>query len=166
MGFRNLAGLATACACMFSVVPAIAQTGAAPTQQAPGAMGSDPEAMREMIREMMQDMMREGPSGDDDDQSERRDWGPRYGGDRMNRRGMHGRGMHGFGRGMGAGVMHGARMKIMFAVIDANSDGSLSLQEVQDFHSRIFKALDRNGDGGVRLDEIEFFFHGEGQDAR
>ena len=77
---------------------------------------------------------------------------------------MNGRGMHGFGRGMGSGGMHGARMRIIFAVIDANGDGSLSLQEVQDFQGRIFKALDRDGDGGVRLDEIEFFFHGDEQD--
>lgn len=171
VSFGKLAGLATACACMFSVVPAIAQSGGAtPAQQQDAqATGPDSEAMREMMREMMQDMMRQGPSGDDEqgDQTEGRGWGPRHGGDRMNRRGMNGRGMmHGFGGGMRSGVMHGARMKIMFAVIDANGDGSLSLQEVQDFHGRIFKALDRNGDGGIKLDEIEVFFHGEGENAR
>lgn len=55
--------------------------------------------------------------------------------------------------------MHSARMRIMFAIMDANGDGALELEEVQDFQRRIFNAVDRNGDGGVGMDEIESFFH-------
>lgn len=66
--------------------------------------------------------------------------------------------MRGFYGGMGG--MYGARMKIMFAVVDANGDGVLTLEEVQDFHGRIFNAVDQNGDGGVDVGEIQSFFHG------
>ncbi|MBX3572879.1 MAG: hypothetical protein KF694_11055 [Mesorhizobium sp.] len=36
----------------------------------------------------------------------------------------------------------------------------LALEEVQDFHGRIFNAVDQNGDGGVDVGEIQSFFHG------
>jgi Ca2+-binding EF-hand superfamily protein len=48
---------------------------------------------------------------------------------------------------------------MMFAVVDADGDGALSLSEVQDFHGRIFNAVDQNGDGAVEMEEIESFFH-------
>jgi hypothetical protein len=57
------------------------------------------------------------------------------------------------------GMMHGAGMRLVFAIVDADGDGALSLTEVQDFHSRIFKAVDQNKDGKVEMSEIETFFH-------
>jgi Ca2+-binding EF-hand superfamily protein len=42
----------------------------------------------------------------------------------------------------------------------AAHDGALSLEEVQDFHERIFNAIDADGDGRVTMEEIESFFHG------
>ena len=62
-------------------------------------------------------------------------------------------------------MMHGAGMRMMFAVVDADGDGALSLTEIQDFHGRIFKAVDRNSDGKVEMTEIEAFFHGAGDDG-
>ncbi len=66
--------------------------------------------------------------------------------------------------GMGAGMMHGAKMRIMFAIVDADGDGSLSQTEVQNFIGRIFNAVDENGDGSVDMEEIRSFFHGAGNE--
>jgi hypothetical protein len=65
---------------------------------------------------------------------------------------------------MGPPMMHGAGMRMMFAVVDADGDGALSLTEIQDFHGRIFKAVDENSDGKVEMTEIEAFFHGDDDD--
>ena len=59
-----------------------------------------------------------------------------------------------------AGRGHGARMKIAFAVIDADGNGTVTLQEAQDFQARIFSAVDGDKNGGVTMDEIQSFFHG------
>ena len=70
-------------------------------------------------------------------------------------RGMMGRGM------MGRSMMdHSMRMRMMMILLDTDSDGALSLEEVQTAHSRIFKAIDANKDGKVTLEEIQVFFSG------
>jgi hypothetical protein len=69
------------------------------------------------------------------------------------------------GSDMKPGMMHGAGMRMMFAVMDADSDGALSVAEVEDFHGRIFRAMDQNEDGLVEMTEIESFFHGRGEEA-
>lgn len=62
--------------------------------------------------------------------------------------------------GMGPGMRgHGGMLRIMFAIMDADGDGALALQEVQDVHARIFKHIDADKDGKVMLKEIEAFFH-------
>ena len=79
--------------------------------------------------------------------------------------GMMGRGM--MGRGiMGGGMMGHSMMgpppvmfRIMFALIDSDSDGTISLQEFQAAHERIFKAMDTNKDGKLTLEEMQAFFH-------
>ena len=79
--------------------------------------------------------------------------------------GMMGRGM--MGRGMMGGGMMGHSMmgpppvmfRIMFALIDSDSDGTISLQEFQAAHERIFKAMDTNKDGKLTLEEMQAFFH-------
>lgn len=63
---------------------------------------------------------------------------------------------------MGPRMMHGARMQMMFAILDADGDGALSQREVQDVVGRIFNAADANGDGNVDMDEIQSFMHGSG----
>ena len=75
--------------------------------------------------------------------------------------GMMGGGM--MGRGMMGGGMMGpppVMLRIMFALIDADSDGTISLQEFQAAHERIFKAMDTNKDGKLTLEEMEAFMHG------
>jgi Ca2+-binding EF-hand superfamily protein len=65
------------------------------------------------------------------------------------------------GSGMGRGMMgHGGMMRIMFAVIDADGDGALSLEEVQEVHARIFNHIDADDDGRVTPEEMQAFFRG------
>jgi len=165
--------------------PALAQTApATPTQpgqqEAPAAPGGtasqSPEGMREMMREMMQDMMREGRPqemrrGMREDRSRMGQRSERRaqdgaGSPRMTRDGMPGpHGMMRYGREgmMGHGAMQGAGMRIMFAIMDADGDGALTLEEVHDFHERIFNAIDQNDDGEITMQEIRTFFIGESQ---
>jgi hypothetical protein len=160
---------AVAAALTFLIAPALAQTDETPAPttppQSPGAqpgmIGQDSDSMREMMREMMQEMMREGPraQGRQGDRAERRGGDRWRHGARRDRPGSEYR----MGRGpsgMRSGMMHGAGMRMMFAIVDADGDGALSLAEVQDFHGRIFNSIDENGDGSVEMEEIESFFHG------
>ena len=64
---------------------------------------------------------------------------------RMMGRGMSGGGMMGgHDRGaIGAGMM----MRMMFSLMDADGDGSISWQEFQSAHERIFRGMDQNKDG-------------------
>lgn len=57
-------------------------------------------------------------------------------------------------------MMRSGGMRLMFALLDADGDGSLSENEVQGAIGRIFTAIDENGDGKVDLEEIQSFLHG------
>ena len=78
--------------------------------------------------------------------------------------GMMGGGMmgHMMGRGMMGGGMMGPplMMRIIFALMDTDSDGTVSLQEFQAAHERIFKAMDSNRDGKLTPEEMQAFIHG------
>jgi len=83
----------------------------------------------------------------------------------MGQGGMMGHGMmggHMMGRGMMGGSAMGPRfmMRMMFALMDADGDGTISLQEFQAAHERIFKAMDSNKDGRLTLEEMQAFIHG------
>ena len=82
--------------------------------------------------------------------------------------GMMGPGMMGQGqarRGMGSHMMGPLMMRMMFALMDADGDGKISLQEFQAAHERIFKAIDANKDGFITLDEMQAFIRGAGASA-
>ncbi|WP_426610553.1 EF-hand domain-containing protein [Bradyrhizobium sp. McL0616] len=51
-------------------------------------------------------------------------------------------------------------MRMMFALMDADGDGTISLAEFQAAHERIFKAMDSNKDGKVTMEEMQAFIHG------
>ncbi|SRR6266536_851867 len=80
--------------------------------------------------------------------------------------GMMGRGMMGQGGMMGRGMMGQGGimgpfvMRIIFALMDNDGDGTISLQEFQAAHERIFKAMDANKDGRLTLEEMQAFMHG------
>jgi hypothetical protein len=50
-------------------------------------------------------------------------------------------------------------MRIIFALIDRDGDGTVSLEEFQAAHASIFKAMDADKDGTVSMDEMQDFFH-------
>jgi hypothetical protein len=60
------------------------------------------------------------------------------------------------GPGMGSPMM----MRMMFALMDTDGDGAISLQEFQAAHERIFRAMDNNKDGRVTLEEMQAFMQG------
>jgi Ca2+-binding EF-hand superfamily protein len=51
-------------------------------------------------------------------------------------------------------------MRMLFALMDRDGDGTVSLQEFQAAHERIFKAMDANKDGVLTLEEIQALMRG------
>jgi EF hand len=83
----------------------------------------------------------------------------------MGREGMMGCGMMGHGM-MGHGGMVGPfAMRIIFALMDSDGDGTISLQEFEAAHERIFKAMDANKDGVLTLEEMQAFMRGTSKSA-
>jgi hypothetical protein len=52
-------------------------------------------------------------------------------------------------------------MMLMMALVDTDASETLSLEEVQAVHARMFKYADTNDDGELTLDEMRAFMHGE-----
>ena len=80
-----------------------------------------------------------------------RDWGPGDAGFGMMRRGW---------MGEPGAMQSGMMMRMLFALMDSDGDGTVSLQEFQAAHERIFKAMDANKDGVLTLEEIQAFMRG------
>ena len=65
-------------------------------------------------------------------------------------------------RMMGCSMMgHGAAMRVIFALMDSDGDGTVSLQEFQAAHEKIFKAMDTDKDGTLTIEEIQAFMRGK-----
>ena len=136
---------------------ASAQQGPMMQQQA------QPQQQRERTPQSAQ-MPRRGAGDDFDDDSEITGWhhGLGRGRDRDWDRGDIGFGMMRRGGGMmGPGGMHsGMMMRMLFAMMDSDGDRTVSLQEFQAAHERIFKAMDANKDGVLTMEEIQAFMEG------
>jgi EF hand len=61
------------------------------------------------------------------------------------------------------GMRGGFAMRIIFALMDPDGDGTISLEEFQAAHERIFKAMDADKDGTVSMEEMRDFLHGAGK---
>jgi hypothetical protein len=75
--------------------------------------------------------------------------------------GMMGRGAMRDGGMMGRGVA----MRFIFALMDSDGDGTVSLQQFQAAHEKIFKAMDTDKDGTLTIEEIQAFMRGKGKSA-
>jgi Ca2+-binding EF-hand superfamily protein len=51
-------------------------------------------------------------------------------------------------------------MRIIFSLMDSDGDGTISLQEFQAAHERIFKGMDANKDGRLTPEEMQTFMQG------
>jgi hypothetical protein len=111
----------------------------------------------------------QGPMTAQPDQHHPQQATPGQGGS-MAQGGMMGRGMMGGmgGRMMGGGMMMGPpiMMRMIFALMDADGDGTISLQEFQAAHERIFKAMDANKDGRLTPEEMQAFMQGARRSAQ
>jgi EF hand len=78
--------------------------------------------------------------------------------------GIMGRGMMGHGGMMGRGMMGPpVMMRVIFSLMDSDGDGTVSLQEFQAAHERIFKGMDANKDARVTPEEMQAFMQGTGR---
>ncbi len=96
-------------------------------------------------------MHSEGRNADDDGSSMRGD-GPK---------GRHGMKMDGPHGRRGHDGPPPVMMKMMFAIADADGNGEVSLEEMQEIHARMFRAVDADGNGGVTQEEIRTFMRPE-----
>jgi Ca2+-binding EF-hand superfamily protein len=60
--------------------------------------------------------------------------------------------------------MMGSRfaMRIIFALMDGDGDGTISLEEFQAANARIFKAMDADKDGTLTLEKMQSFLRRAG----
>ncbi|MBZ9798400.1 EF-hand domain-containing protein [Mesorhizobium sp. ES1-4] len=170
-----------AAAFIFATFPALAQTNGTPaptpaTQQ-PGAGqlpdvngqagGPTHEMIRQMIEQAVQERMQQDRSSNEgnnpqEEGDNRQAEASRHGDGWQRHRNGGPAGEHAMVRNHGPRMMRGTGMRLMLALLDADGDGSLSENEVQEAVGRIFSAIDQNGDGKIDMDEIQSFSHGSG----
>ena len=130
-------------------VGAKAQQAGNPMMQEPAQHGAAQQQEPEhRFRAAQGQQRRAGEDNDADEWHERMMRQHREGG-MMGMRGM-------MGGAMGPPVM----MRMMFGLMDADGDGTVSLEEFKAAHERIFKAMDADRNGQLTLDEMLTFMRG------
>lgn len=130
--------------------------GAALAQQGGGGMSGDcgPGAMMESAQDMGRMPMMRGQGGPG--MMDRNDMMRGYGRGMMDDDMMRG----GHGHGGMRGMMEPHMMVMMMAMMDQNGNGTLSLDEINAVHARMFAYVDENGDGELSPQEIRDFMRG------
>jgi hypothetical protein len=82
----------------------------------------------------------------------------------MGGHGMMGSPMGGLGM-MEGGMMRPGMLRMVMILVDTDGDGTISLQEFQAAHERIFRAMDANRDGRLTLEELQAFMQTMGMPA-
>lgn len=97
------------------------------------------------------------------DEEDHDGWRGRGHWDRRSERREHRESLMGRGAGgmMSGGMMSPGMRRMMFILMDADGDGTVSLQEFQTAHERIFRAMDGDKDGKLSMQEIQTFMRGE-----
>jgi hypothetical protein len=141
------------------------QAGDPMMQQQPQILQQRQELERQQDRaQSPRRRVEEGRDQDDDDRYGGRMTGGgwRYQQD-WQRRGAMNPGMMGQGWMMGSGNVGpgpSVMMRMIFTLMDSDGDGTVSLQEFQAAHERIFKGMDANKDGRLTLEELLAFMQG------
>jgi EF hand len=146
---------------------------AASAQQVPDVptMQQQPQNLQEQLQRQLQGV----PSphrvveDDIDDDGWMTGWryGPRWRQHHGWDRGYMGPGLMGRGAMVGSGSLHSRMMmRMLFALMDSDGEGTVSLQEFQAAHERMFKAMDANKDGRLTLEEIQAFMQGARRSGR
>jgi hypothetical protein len=73
---------------------------------------------------------------------------------------MMGRGAKDRGMVGGGAMVSPVMFRLIFALMDADGDGTISLAEFQSAYERIFRAMDSNKDGKLTREEMIAFMHG------
>jgi hypothetical protein len=127
------------------------------------------QQMQERVRQLQNALAQRRDIEDYDD-----DWGDNWRGRRMMGGGYGWRDYHGWGRGgMGPRMMGGGggmgqanMVRMLFALMDTDGDGTISLDEFKAASERIFKAMDGpDKDGRVTLEEMRAFMQGVSRSA-
>jgi|GEM_PF-1306845 hypothetical protein len=142
---------------MRMLLPALA---AAFLAVSPAPVEAQQEPDRPMTRQQGPGGPMQRPDGD----------GPRRGPEFMGRGGGPdwGHGDRGRGRMMMRHPMGPGMLTMMMILVDTDGSGTLSLEEVQAVHARIFNYADANDDGQLTEEELRGFFQGRrfGDDDR
>jgi hypothetical protein len=66
---------------------------------------------------------------------------------------------------MGHGMMGPGMMRMIFSLMDTDSDGAVSLAEFQAAHERMFKSMDTNKDDRLTFEEMQAAMRGRAEPA-
>jgi EF hand domain-containing protein len=133
---------------------------AANAQQVPDVptMQQQPQNLQEQLQRQLQGTPSSRQVVRDDIEDDGWSYGPHWRQHQDRDRRYMGQGPMGGGAMVGSGALRSRMMmRMLFALMDGDGDGTVSLQEFQAAHERIFRAMDANKDGRLTPEEIQAF---------